>query len=89
VLGSEFAGRISPSSPIPKDCPFKAGDRVFGGYQGTFAENMSVPWDRLMPLPDAMTFDQGAGRLMHPSFIQINFDIEPISRSVCHVAYQL
>ena len=25
VLGAEFSGVISPDSPIPKNCPYKAG----------------------------------------------------------------
>jgi NADPH2:quinone reductase len=60
VLGHEFAGRISPSSPIPRDCTFKPGDRVFGGQQGAFAEKIAVSWKRLVPLPDALSFDEGA-----------------------------
>jgi NADPH2:quinone reductase len=39
----------------------RAGDRVVGfpGYGG-FAEEVALPADRLMPLPDAMPFDVGA-----------------------------
>ncbi|KAH9935553.1 uncharacterized protein B0H18DRAFT_1174277 [Fomitopsis serialis] len=47
TLGSEFAGRIAAASPIPKGCPFKPGDKVFGAH--------------LLPLPATMTYDQGAG----------------------------
>lgn len=61
VLGTEFAGRISQDSPLPKGCGFKHGDRVFGAGQGTFADKVAVDLARLLPLPDAMTYDQGAG----------------------------
>jgi NADPH2:quinone reductase len=61
TLGSEFAGRISPNSPIPKDCPFKNGDRIFGAAQGSYGERLTCKWKSLLPLPANMTFDQGAG----------------------------
>ncbi|KAJ8489094.1 hypothetical protein ONZ45_g13714 [Pleurotus djamor] len=61
VLGSEFAGRIAPNSPIPKGSKFKPGDRVFGSTQGTYAERAVVKLERILPLPDALSFDQGAG----------------------------
>ncbi|TBU39092.1 alcohol dehydrogenase [Dichomitus squalens] len=61
VLGSELSGRISSNSPIPDGCPFRAGDRVFGAAQGAFGEKVAVAWQSLVPLPDNMTYDQGAG----------------------------
>ncbi|KAI0360914.1 alcohol dehydrogenase [Trametes cingulata] len=62
VLGSEFAGKIAANSPIPQGCPFRPGDRVFGGLaQGAYAERMAAPWQNLIPLPDNMSYDQGAG----------------------------
>ncbi|KAJ8076498.1 hypothetical protein PM082_000921 [Marasmius tenuissimus] len=61
VLGTEFAGRISQSSPIPEGCPFKRGDRVFGAGQGAFADKIAVPVDALIPLPDTLNYDEGAG----------------------------
>ncbi|GLB37042.1 putative zinc-binding dehydrogenase [Lyophyllum shimeji] len=61
VLGTEFAGRISKGSPIPEGCPFKPGDRVFGAGQGTYADKVAVDLERLLPLPDSITYDQGAG----------------------------
>jgi NADPH2:quinone reductase len=61
TLGSEFAGRIARNSPIPKGCPYKAGDRVFGASQGAFADKVAVDWERLITLPDNVPFDQGAG----------------------------
>ena len=61
VLGSELAGRIAANSPIPDGCPFRPGDRVFGGAQGAFGEQVAAEWNALVPLPDNMTYDQGAG----------------------------
>jgi len=61
VLGSEFAGCIAKDSPIPKGCSFKPGDRVFGAAQGAYAEKVAARWDRLVPLPANMSFEQGAG----------------------------
>ncbi|KII92456.1 hypothetical protein PLICRDRAFT_50833 [Plicaturopsis crispa FD-325 SS-3] len=61
VLGAELAGRISANSPIPKGCPFKPGDRVFGSGHGCYAEKAATKWQLLLPLPDNMTYDQGAG----------------------------
>ncbi|KAH8827984.1 hypothetical protein DL96DRAFT_1463530 [Flagelloscypha sp. PMI_526] len=61
VLGAEFAGKISKESPIPKGCPFKPGQRVFGATQGSFADKVAVRWGSMLPLPDNITFDQGAG----------------------------
>lgn len=61
ALGSEFAGRIAPNSPIPKGCTFKRGDRVFGYAQGAYAERVKCAWNTIMPLPQNMSYDDGAG----------------------------
>ncbi|EAU91399.2 alcohol dehydrogenase [Coprinopsis cinerea okayama7 len=61
TYGTEFAGRIAHNSPIPAGCPYKAGDRVFGAQTGAFADKVAVDWDKLIPLPDNISFDQGAG----------------------------
>ncbi|KAJ7188200.1 alcohol dehydrogenase [Mycena filopes] len=58
---SEFAGKISHGFPLPANCPFKPGDRVFGAALGSYAEKVAVKLDSVMPLPDSLTFDQGAG----------------------------
>ncbi|KAJ3487411.1 hypothetical protein NLI96_g3564 [Meripilus lineatus] len=61
VLGAEFAGRISQNSPIPKGCPYQPGDRVFGYAQGAYADKVAAKARALLPLPDNMSYDQGAG----------------------------
>ncbi|KAG2078983.1 NAD(P)-binding protein [Suillus decipiens] len=62
TLGAEFAGKVAKGSPIPKGCPYKPGDRVFGQAQGCFADKVAVKWQlHVNRLPDNLTFDQGAG----------------------------
>ncbi|CAE6493908.1 unnamed protein product [Rhizoctonia solani] len=61
VLGAEFAGTIAASSPIPKGCPFKRGDRVFGSGQGAYAERVAAKWQNLHPIPNGFSFEQAAG----------------------------
>ncbi|KAG9098466.1 hypothetical protein FS749_003752 [Ceratobasidium sp. UAMH 11750] len=61
VLGAEFAGVIANSSPIPKGCPFKPGDRVFGSGQGAYAERVAAKWHSLHPIPAGFGFEQAAG----------------------------
>ncbi|KAG8912168.1 hypothetical protein FRC00_005109 [Tulasnella sp. 408] len=59
VPGAEFAGTIASSS-LPKGCPFKMGDRVFGGGQGAYAERIVCDWRLLLKIPDGMSFDEAA-----------------------------
>ncbi|KAF9268896.1 NAD(P)-binding protein [Marasmius fiardii PR-910] len=61
VLGTEFAGKISQNSPIPEGCKFKRGERVFGAGQGAFADQIAVYPEQILPLPDNLTYDEGAG----------------------------
>ncbi|KAF9012335.1 alcohol dehydrogenase [Cyathus striatus] len=61
ILGTEFAGKIALNSPVPQGCRYKPGDRVFGAQTGAFADKIAVEWDKLIPLPDNITFNQAAG----------------------------
>lgn len=61
VGGAEFAGRISKDSPIPPNCPFKPGDRVFGSGQGAYAEKIATNWQQLFPIPKRMSYNEAAG----------------------------
>nr|WP_239028137.1 NADPH:quinone oxidoreductase family protein [Pseudonocardia acidicola] len=58
VLGSEFAGVVREA---PDGSPLRPGDRVaaFSSY-GAFAEVAAVNADRVLPLPDAVSFAAGA-----------------------------
>lgn len=73
ILGTELAGKIASNSPIPKGCPFKPGDRVFGSAQGSYADRVATAWQRLEPLPNNLSFDQGAGTCQRKSeFLLVN-----------------
>ncbi|KAK4050686.1 hypothetical protein OIV83_003412 [Microbotryomycetes sp. JL201] len=61
VLGTEFSGRISQQSPIPEGCMFQRGDYVFGAGQGSFAEQIAVEHDKLVPLPANVSMEEAAG----------------------------
>ncbi|KAF9475539.1 NAD(P)-binding protein [Pholiota conissans] len=61
ILGTEFAGKISHDSPIPKGSKLKRGQRVFGAQLGSFSDKIAVQVERVIPLPDNISFDQGAG----------------------------
>lgn len=61
MAGAEFSGTISASSPIPQGCPYKAGTRVFGASQGSYAEKIKSPWNTLVPVPDGMRMEEAAG----------------------------
>lgn len=58
ILGSEFAGVVSYA---PRASKFRSGDRVFGGAQGAFAENVVVSESNLYKIPTSWTFQDAAG----------------------------
>ncbi len=59
VLGYEVAGEIESVGAGVED--FKQGDRVMAGIRfGGQAEMVSVPAEQVMPLPDRLSFEQGA-----------------------------
>ncbi|KAH9033211.1 alcohol dehydrogenase [Lactarius deliciosus] len=58
VLGAEFAGTVATAPP---GGPYKPGDRVFGCCQGAFGERVVAKPVDVLPLPDTLSFDQGAG----------------------------
>jgi NADPH2:quinone reductase len=58
VLGSEVAGTVRSAPP---GHPLRAGDRVWAAMElGAFAEIAAAPADRVFPLPDALSFEEGA-----------------------------
>lgn len=89
VLGTEFAGRISPNSPIPEGCPYKPGDRVFGATQGTYADKVAVKWRLILPLPHALTYDQGAGAYPPTNVSMTSRLMHNTTRPVYHMANEL
>ncbi len=60
VPGSEAAGIVeSVGESVTR---FKPGDRVIAlPTLGAFAEKCLLPEDKCMPLPDSMSFEEGAG----------------------------
>lgn len=58
MLGAEFAGTVAAAPP---GSPYKPGDRVFGSAQGTYGERVIASPVDVLPLPDTLSFDQGAG----------------------------
>ena len=59
IPGAELAGVVRELGPGVTG--FRVGDRVFGGLAlGAFAERVAIPAAALHPMPDAMTFPEGA-----------------------------
>ena len=58
MLGAEFAGTVAAA---PQGSPYKLGDRVFGVAQGAYGERILAKPHQVQRLPDALSFDQGAG----------------------------
>ncbi len=56
--GVDFAGVVEALGKSVTH--FKAGDRVFGGCRGAFAEYVCTPAEKVVSLPDNVTFEQGA-----------------------------
>jgi NADPH:quinone reductase-like Zn-dependent oxidoreductase len=55
ILGTEFAGIVTSA---PETSQFKAGDRVFGGGLGSYAENIVVDEFSVRRVPDRWTLAQ-------------------------------
>ncbi|MCC7345849.1 MAG: quinone oxidoreductase [Variibacter sp.] len=63
VLGAEGAGDVVAVGPGVTD--FKAGDRVaYAGGLGAYAEERLFPADKLIKLPDAISYEQGAAMML-------------------------
>jgi NADPH:quinone reductase len=63
TVGQEAAGVVSAVGAEVK--LFKAGDRVaYTGLQGAYAEFSVVPADRLVKLPDSVSFEQAAAAML-------------------------
>ena len=62
VAGFEVAGRVRQAGAGSRFAP---GDRVYGGATGAFAEVARAQERMLFPLPDVLTFEQGAAVLVN------------------------
>jgi len=58
IMGLESAGVVEAVGPGVDE--FKLGDRVFGRARGSHAEKVVFDGDHLMPLPENLTFVEGA-----------------------------
>lgn len=58
VLGMEFAGEVAELGPEAKG--WAIGDRVMGSGGGGYAEYAVTDYGRLLPIPQSMSFEQGA-----------------------------
>lgn len=58
VMGMESAGEVEAIGE--KVTSFNIGDRVFGRARGSHAEKVCFDAEHLMPLPDNLSFEQGA-----------------------------
>jgi NADPH2:quinone reductase len=62
VLGNEVAGVVVSA---PAGSGYKAGDRVVGSVKNGAAERAAGPASTFNPLPDELSFDQGAAVLLN------------------------
>lgn len=63
TIGMEAAGVVEAVGDGVTD--LKVGDRVaYAGALGSYAEARCVPADKLVPLPDAISFEQGAAMML-------------------------
>lgn len=58
VLGMEFAGEVAELGPDAT--AVKIGDRVMGSGGGAYAEYAIADHGRLLPIPQSMSFEEGA-----------------------------
>ncbi|MFC4123282.1 NAD(P)-dependent alcohol dehydrogenase [Nonomuraea zeae] len=58
LIGNDIAGEVEAvGANVTR---FKLGDRVFGTCDGAFAEFVRTPQDRLVAVPEKLTFEQAA-----------------------------
>ena len=63
TLGLEAAGTVVEIGPAASSV--KVGDRVaYTNVAGAYAEHAVVPADKLVPLPEGVSFDQGAAAML-------------------------
>ena len=74
MLGAEFAGTVAAAPP---GSPYKRGDRVLGSAQGAYGERVVAKPVDVLPLPDTLSFDQGAGASLWKSNVD---DLRALNR---------
>lgn len=59
-FGGELAGVVKETGPGVTE--FSVGDRVYGSrLRGAFAEEVAIHVDKIMPMPENLSFEQAAG----------------------------
>lgn len=89
VLGMEGAGDVVAVGDGVSD--FKAGDRVaYGTELGGYAEERNIPVDRLVPLPQAISYETAAAMMLQGMTVQYlfreTFDVGPQTVMLFHAA---
>ena len=89
TLGLEAAGTVTEvGSAVTK---FKTGDRVaYTNVAGAYAEYAAVPEDKLVSLPDGVSFDQGAAAMLQGCtahyLCQSTYPVKSGDRCLVHAA---
>jgi NADPH:quinone reductase len=87
--GGEGAGRVVAAGPgVTEVSP---GDRVaWGDGTGSYATHIAIPVERLAPLPDALTFEQGAAVILQGITAEVltheTYRLKPNDTCLVHAA---
>ncbi len=89
ILGMEGAGSVEAVADDITD--FKVGDRVAYGFTaGSYAQYANVPANKLVPIPDAVSFKQGAALMLQGMtahyLITDTFAVKPGHTILIHAA---
>lgn len=89
VLGMEGAGDVVAAGAGATD--FKAGDRVaYGTELGGYAEERNIRADRIVPLPDAVSYETAAAMMLQGMTVRYlfreTFDVGPQTVMLFHAA---
>ncbi len=89
IAGNEAAGEVIAVGPGVTN--FHPGDRVAYYFNlGGYASERNIPWDKLVKLPDHITYEQGAVLMLKGLtvwyLLHKTFKIEPHHRVLIHAA---
>ena len=89
IVGNEAAGEVvAVGAGVTR---FHPGDRVAYYYSlGAYADERNIPWERLIKLPDYITYEQGAVLMLKGLtvwyLLHKTFKVEPHHRVLIHAA---
>ncbi len=89
IAGNEAAGEVVAVGP--RRDPFSSGDRVAYYHNlGAYASERNIPWEKLVKLPDHITYEQGAVLMLKGLtvwyLLHKTFKVEPHHRVLIHAA---